>query len=65
MKDEIKQNKDELFTLMFIDMFPREQNAALHNEVFTALHSKYPDHPIVKERWNIMNSPASKVNIEP
>lgn len=63
MKDEIKQNKDELFTLMFIDMFPREQNAALHNEVFTALHSKYPDHPIVKERWNIMNSPASKVNI--
>lgn len=63
MKDEIKQNKDELFTLMFIDMFPREQNAALHNEVFTALHSKYPEHPIVKERWNIMNSPASKVNI--
>ncbi len=63
LKDEIKSHKDDIAVLMFLDMFPREQNTALHNEVIAALHNKYPDHAIVKERWNYMNSPASKVAI--
>ena len=63
MKDEIKTHKQDIAVLMFLDIFPREQNAALHTEVITALHNKYPDHLIVKDRWNYMNSPASKVAI--
>lgn len=61
--NDIKENKDNLCVLMFIDRYPAEKYAALHNEVFTALHAKHPDHPIVKERWNYMNSPAAKVSI--
>jgi thiol-disulfide isomerase/thioredoxin len=63
LKDEIKSHKDNIAVLMFLDMFPREQNTVLHNEVIEALYNKYPDHAIVKERWNYMNSPASKVAI--
>ena len=63
LKGVIKANKQDISVLMFLDMFPREQNAALHNEVITALHEKYPDHAIVKDRWGYMNSPASKVAI--
>jgi len=44
-------------------MFPRDQNAALHEEVITALHETYPEHPIVKERWGIMHSPAYKTSV--
>lgn len=63
LKDEIKLHKQDIGVLMFLDIFPREQNTALHNEVITALHEKYPEHLIVKDRWNYMNSPASKVAI--
>ena len=63
LKDAIKSNKQDICVLMFLDIFPREQNAALHKEVITALHEKYPEHLIVKDRWNYMNSPASKVAI--
>lgn len=59
----IKSHKDDVAVLMFVDMFPREQNAALHEEVIKALHVTNPDHPIVKERWNILNSPAHKTSI--
>ena len=61
--DLIKGHKDDVAVLMFVDMFPREQNAALHEEVIRALHVTNPDHPIVKERWNILNSPAHKTSI--
>lgn len=61
--DLIKGHKDDVAVLMFVDMFPREQNAALHEEVIKALHVTNPDHPIVKERWNILNSPAHKTSI--
>jgi len=61
--DLIKRNKDDIGVLMFVDMFPREQNAALHEEVVRALHVTNPEHPIVKERWNILNSPAYKTSI--
>ena len=63
LKETIKANKQDICVLMFLDIFPREQNAALHNEVITALHEKYPEHLIVKDRWNFMNSPASKVMV--
>lgn len=59
----IKTNKDDIAVLMFLDMFPKEQNAALHQEVIAALHKSYPEHLIVKERWNMMNSPAAKTAI--
>ena len=61
--DLIKANKSDVAVLMFVDMFPREQNAALHEEVIKALHVTNPDHPIVKERWNILNSPDNKTAI--
>lgn len=63
LKEVIRANKNDVAVLMFLDMFPREQNAALHEEVITALHGVVPDHLIVKERWNYMNSPASKTGI--
>lgn len=63
LKDAIRANKRDICVLMFLDIFPREQNAALHNEVITALHEKYPEHLIVKDRWSYMNSPASKVAV--
>ena len=63
LKEGIREGKNDVAVLMFLDMFPREQNAALHSEVITALHEVYPDHLIVKDRWNYMNSPASKVAI--
>ena len=61
--DLVKSNKDDIAVLMFLDMFPKDQNAALHQEVITALHNTYAEHPIVKERWNMMNSPAGKTSI--
>lgn len=63
LKDAIKANKEDICVLMFLDIFSRDQNAALHSEVITALHNKYPGHAIVNDRWNYMNSPASKVAI--
>ena len=56
-------NKDDIATLMFLDLFPKEQNASLHESVINALYKKYPNHLIVKERYNIMNSPAGKTGI--
>ena len=63
MKNEIKTHKQDIGVLMFLDIFPREQNVTLHSEVISALHEKYPEHLIVKDRWNYMNSPASRVAI--
>lgn len=63
IKQAISDNKDDIATLMFLDQFPKEQNAALHEAVINALYKKYPNHPIVKERYSIMNSPAGKTGI--
>ena len=63
LKDEIRAHKDDICVLMFLDIFPREKEPALHTEVITALHNKYPEHAIVKDRWNYMQSPAGKVAI--
>ena len=56
-------NKNDLAVLMFIDLFPRDQHVALHREVIKALHAKYPDHPIVAERYKIESSPATSTSI--
>jgi len=63
IKQAILDNKDDIATLMFLDLFPKEQNASLHESVINALYKKYPNHLIVKERYNIMNSPAGKTGI--
>lgn len=63
IKQAILDNKDDIATLMFIDLFPKEQNASLHETVINALYKKYPSHPIVKERYTILNSPAGKTGI--
>ena len=63
IKQAILDNKDDIATLMFLDLYPKEQNAALHESVINALYKKYPTHPIVKERYTIMNSPAGRTGI--
>ena len=63
IKQAILDNKDDIATLMFLDLFPKEQNASLHESVINALYKKYPNHLIVKERYNVMNSPAGRTGI--
>lgn len=63
LMDAIRANKNDIAVLMFLDMFPREQNSGLHEEVITALHNKYPEHAIVKERWDYMQSPGYKTAV--
>jgi len=62
-KKLILDNKSQLAVLMFIDMFPREQNMELHSEVIKALQSKYPDNPLVTERFAIESKPANPTAI--
>ncbi len=62
-KKLILDNKTQLAVLMFIDMFPREQNLELHSEVIKALQSKYPDNPLVSERYTIETKPANPTAI--
>jgi len=63
MLESIRSNKNDIAVIMFVDQFPREQHAALHEEVFTALHQQYPDHEIVKQRWSYMQSPGYKTSV--
>ena len=63
LKDLLLANKDDIAVLMFLDNFPREKNAALHNEVVMALYAKYPDHQLVKERYAIETSPATATTV--
>jgi len=56
-------NKDDLAVLMFIDLFPRDQYAKFHKEIITALNEKYPDHPLVAERFKVEKSPANATSI--
>lgn len=59
----IREHKDDVAVLMFLDLFPREQHAALHEEVITALHNVIANHPIVKERWDYMHSSGYKTSV--
>ena len=63
LQDLLLANKDDIAVLMFLDNFPREKYAALHNEVVMALHEKYPDHQLVKEKYAVETSPATATSI--
>lgn len=63
LQNLIKQNKDDIAVLMFLDNFPREKHAALHNEVVKALYAKYSNHQLVKERYAIETSPATATSV--
>jgi peroxiredoxin len=63
LQNLIKQNKDDIAVLMFLDNFPRDKHAALHNEVVKALYAKYPNHQLVKERYAIETSPATATTV--
>ena len=63
LQNLIKQNKDDIAVLMFLDNFPRDKHAALHNEVVKALYAKYPNHQLVKERYAIETSPATATSV--
>ena len=63
LKNMLLDNKDDIAVLMFLDNFPREKYAALHNEVVMALHEKYPDHQLVKEKYAVETSPATATSI--
>ncbi|MCL2303619.1 MAG: AhpC/TSA family protein [Lentimicrobiaceae bacterium] len=56
-------HKNDLAVLMFVDVFPKDQNPAFHQEIIKALHAKYPDHPVVAERYKIESSPATSTSI--
>jgi peroxiredoxin len=56
-------NKNDLAVLMFLDIFPRDKHATLHQEVAKALYAKYPEHPIVAERYRVETSPATSTSI--
>jgi peroxiredoxin len=59
----LQSNKTDLAVLLFLDFFPRDKYAALHQEVMQALHEKYPDHPFVSERYKMEMSPATSTSV--
>ena len=61
--DYLLSNKNDLAVLMFLDVFPRDKNANLHQEVIKALYEKYPEHPIVAERYKAETAPATSTSI--
>lgn len=63
LKNLILNNKESLAVLMFIDMYPREQNLEFHQEIIKALYSKYPDNPLVMERQKVESAPANTTAI--
>lgn len=63
LQDLLLANKDDIAVLMFLDNFPREKYATLHNEVVMALYAKYPDHQLVKEKYAVETSPATATSI--
>jgi len=61
--DYLLSNKNDLAVLMFLEVFPRDKNQTLHQEIIKALYAKYPDHPIVAERYKVETSPATSTSI--
>lgn len=62
-KNLILNNKESLAVLMFIDMYPREQNLEFHQEIIKALYSKYPDNQLVMERQKVESAPTNTTAI--
>jgi len=56
-------NKADLAVLMFLDIFKREQDPELHQEVVKALYAKFPDNPLVMERQKMESAPQFSTNI--
>ena len=56
-------NKNDLATLMFIDIFPKDKYQTLHDEVINALHNQYPQQPIVAERYKMKSSPVTSTSV--
>lgn len=63
LQDILLENKDDIAVLMFLDNFPREKYMDLHSQVVKALHAKYPEHQLVKERYAVETSPATATSI--
>ncbi|MDR1112376.1 MAG: TlpA family protein disulfide reductase [Bacteroidales bacterium] len=63
VKNDLLPHRDDLAVLLFLDMFPRDNNAALHSEIVEALHVKYPDNAIVKSKYDYEHSVGTSVNI--
>ncbi|HHT52772.1 MAG TPA: TlpA family protein disulfide reductase [Bacteroidales bacterium] len=60
---QLMDNKDELAVLMFVDIYKRDQFPDLHQQVAHALYAKYPEHPLVVERYKVETSPKNSTNI--
>lgn len=58
LKGLIQDNKDDLAVMMFLDIFPVEENVELHKSVATALYAKYPTNKMVEGKYKQMTAPA-------
>jgi len=63
LKQIVMDNKSNLSVLMFIDMFPKEQNGEMHAEIIKALQAKYPENQLVAERYKAETKPANPTAI--
>ncbi|MDL2309335.1 AhpC/TSA family protein [Bacteroidales bacterium OttesenSCG-928-B11] len=59
----IQENKNNLAVIMFLDIFPMEQNMELHKSVVEALHTQYPTNKTVENKYKQINSPAVSTSI--
>jgi len=56
-------NKNDLAVLMFVDIFPKDKHEVLHKEVLKALYEKYPDQPLVADRYKKESSPVVSTSV--
>lgn len=63
LKGLIQDNKDDLAVMMFLDIFPVEENVELHKSVATALYAKYPTNKMVENKYKQMTAPAISTGI--
>lgn len=58
----MREHQSDLAALMFLDNFAQDKK--LITDIVTALHKQYPNHQLVKERWDKINT-AETGNIAP
>ena len=63
VKKDLLLHKDDLAVLLFLDMFSRDQNTALHSEIVEALYVKYPNNAIVKSKYDYEHAAGVSTNI--
>jgi peroxiredoxin len=61
--DYLLTNKSDIAVLLFIDNFPRDKIPKLHQDVVNALYEKYPNSPLVIERYQIESSAPKSTDI--